>query len=158
MSTPIFDLEVTEDYQDMPILREKDVYLMKAFVDGGFRNTDLKSLNFVRKYLKAVTLADIATADGRRISHYSYKGLEGNGLRKDLEWPKVPKKDQMPQSFITLWKNAINKCFINQASGIRRRIKSSLTLINWFDQDVGKKWTWWLIHGESRIYPRNNDS
>ena len=25
MSTPIFDLDVTEDYQDMPILRETDV-------------------------------------------------------------------------------------------------------------------------------------
>ena len=54
MSTPIFDLEVTEDYQDMPILCEKDVYLMEAFVDSGFRNADLKALNFVRKYLQAV--------------------------------------------------------------------------------------------------------
>ena len=52
----------------MPILREKDVYLMEFFVKGGFRNTDLKSLNFVRKYLQAVTLADIATSDGRHIS------------------------------------------------------------------------------------------
>ena len=47
MSTPIFDLDVTEDYQDLPILRETDVYLMEAFVEGGFRNADLKSLNFV---------------------------------------------------------------------------------------------------------------
>ena len=84
MSTPLFDLDVTEDYQDMPILCEKDVYLMEAFVDGGFRNADLKALNFVWKYLQAVNLSDIATADGRRISHHSYEGLEGNGLRKDL--------------------------------------------------------------------------
>ena len=139
MSTPIFDLEVTEDYQDMPILCEKDVYLMKAFGNSGFRNADLKSLNFVRKYVKAVTLADIATADGCRIFHHSYEGLEGNGLHKDLEWPKVPTKDQMPQSFINLWKSTLNKCFINQASGIHRRIKSGLTLENWSDQDVSKK-------------------
>ena len=75
---------------------------MEAFVDCGFRNADLKSLNFVRKYLKAVTLADITTADSRRVSHHSYEGLESNGLRKDLIWPKVPTKDQIPQSFITL--------------------------------------------------------
>ena len=140
MSTPIFDLKITEDYQDLPILREKDVYLMKAFVDGGFRNADLKSLNFVRKYLKPVTLADIATADGRHISHQSYEGLESNGLRKDLIWPKVPTKDQMPQAFITLWKSALNKCFVNQASGNDRQIATGLSLGNWFDQDMGGKW------------------
>ena len=158
MSTPIFDLDVTEDYQDMPILRETDVYLMEAFVEGGFRNADLKSLNFVRKYLQAVTLADIATADGRRISHHSYKGFEGNGLHKDLVWPKVPTKEQMPKSFITLWKSTLTKCFIDQASGIQRCIAPGLTLGNWFDQDVGKKWKWWLVQGESRIYRRNDNS
>ena len=47
MSTPIFDLDVTKDYLDMPLLCEKDAYLMEAFVKGGFRNADLKALNFV---------------------------------------------------------------------------------------------------------------
>ena len=75
---------------------------MEAFVDGGFQNADLKSLNFVRKYIQEVTLTDIAIADGRRISHQSYEGLESNGLRKGLIWPKVPTKDQMPQAFVTL--------------------------------------------------------
>ena len=112
MSTPIFDLDVTEDYLDIPIICEKDAYLIEAFVNGGFRNADLKALNFFQKFLQAVTLSDIATADGHRISHYSYEGLEGNGLRKDLVWPKVPTKDQMPQSFTTLWKSALNKSFI----------------------------------------------
>ena len=73
------------------------MYLIEAFVDSGFKNSDLKALNFVRKNLQVVTLSNIATADGRRISHHSYEGLEGNGLRKDLVWPKVPMKDQMPQ-------------------------------------------------------------
>ena len=62
MSTPIFNLEVTEDYQDMLILCEKGAYLMEAFVDGGFRNADLKAFNFVRKYLQAVTLSNIVTS------------------------------------------------------------------------------------------------
>ena len=96
---------------------------MEAFVKGGFRSADLKALNFVWKFLHAVTLSDIATADGRRIAHHSYKGLEGNGLRKDLVWPKVPTKDQMPKSFITLWISALNKCFIDQFSGINAASK-----------------------------------
>ena len=93
MSTPIFDLEITEDYEDLPVLQERDVYLMEAFVDGSFRNADLKSLNFVRNYIEAVTLADIDIADGSCISYQSYKEIESNGLRKDLTWPKVPTKE-----------------------------------------------------------------
>ena len=72
-------------------------------------------------------------------------------------WQKVPTKDQMPQSFTTLWKSALNRCFIDQSSGIQRRIESGLTLGNWFDQDVGKKWKWWLRHANSRIYYCNYD-
>ena len=44
MSTPIFALEITEDYKDLPVLQEREVYLMKAFVDSGIQNADLKSL------------------------------------------------------------------------------------------------------------------
>ena len=116
-SNPLYKLEITKDYDDLPILRKKDVYLLQAFVKNGFRNTDLKSLNFVRKFIQAVTLADIVTTDGNRISHLSYDAVEkSNGLHKELRWPKVP--DELPPSFITLWKSALNKCFINHSSTI----------------------------------------
>ena len=68
MSTPLYKLDIMEDYKDVPLLRKKDEYLMMAFVKGDFRNADLKVLNYVRKFLKAITLADISTADGSRIS------------------------------------------------------------------------------------------
>ena len=68
MSNPLFKLDITEDYDNIPLIRQKDEYLMIVFVKGGFRNADLKALNFVRKFLQAVTLADISTADGTRIS------------------------------------------------------------------------------------------
>ena len=58
---------------------------MIAFVEGGFRNADLKALNFVRKFLQAVTLADISTADGTRISIQAYDVVVGNGLRKGIK-------------------------------------------------------------------------
>ena len=69
MSNPLFKLEITEDYNDIPLLRQKDEYLMKAFVDDGFRDAELKVLNFVRKFIQAVTLADtdISTVDRKRI-------------------------------------------------------------------------------------------
>ena len=92
MSNLLFKLDITENYDGLPILHKKDVFLMQAFVAGRFRNAELKSLNFVRKSMQAVTLADIATAKRNRISHQSYKEVESNDLHKDLQWPKVPTK------------------------------------------------------------------
>ena len=84
MLTPIFKLEITEDYDDLPLLRQKDEYLMIGIVGGGFRNADLKALNFIRKFLQAVTLANISTADGIRISIQAYDVIVGNGLRTGI--------------------------------------------------------------------------
>ena len=85
MSTPLFKLDITEDYKDVPLLRQKDEYLMMAFVKRGFRNADLKALNYVRKFLKAITLADIVTADGSRISFQSFNIIERNSLRLGIK-------------------------------------------------------------------------
>ena len=75
---------------------------MIVFVEGGFRNADLKALSFVRKFFQAVPLAGISTADGTRISIQAYDVVLGNGLRKGIKWPKTPTKEEMPASFITL--------------------------------------------------------
>ena len=64
MSDPFHKLDITKDYEALPLLRNKDVYIMQAFVDKGFKNSELKALNFVRKFIQAITLADITTIDG----------------------------------------------------------------------------------------------
>ena len=84
MSNLLFKLDINEDYNDYPLLRKKYKYLMKAFVDWDFRNAELKAFNFVRKFLQSFTLADISTADGKRISFQTYTGVESIGLCKDL--------------------------------------------------------------------------
>ena len=86
-------------------------------------------------------------ADRSRISDQAYKGIESNGLRKGIIWPKVPTKEQLPPAFIILWKIALNKCFINHASSIDRRISTGISLGNWVDQEVGGKWVWWPVPG-----------
>ena len=49
---------------------------MQAFVTSEYRNVELKSLNFIKKSIQPVTLADTTTADGNRISVQSYKGAK----------------------------------------------------------------------------------
>ena len=63
---------------------------MEYFVNEGYCGKDLTQLNYVRKYLRAVTLADITTVDGNKIAHLAFDCKEGNGLREDIEWPRVP--------------------------------------------------------------------
>ena len=38
-----------------------------------------------------------------------------------------------------------------------KRITTGLSLGNWVDQEVGGKWVWWSVPGESRIYHRNDN-
>ena len=68
-SKACYKLEITEDYEDLPLLWSKDVYLMKAFVDHGYKEEDLKQLNFVRKYIRTMSLADTTTVDRHRVMH-----------------------------------------------------------------------------------------
>ena len=139
MSNPLFKLDITEDYDDLPLIRHKDEYSMIVFVEGGFRNSDFKALNFVRKFLQAVTLSDISTADGTRISIQAYEVVVGNGLRKGIKLPMTPTKEEIPASFITLWQSAIDKCFVNNCSNIKVLITNSKKLGGWTDQDINDK-------------------
>ena len=61
-------IEIVEDYRDS-LLRKHDTYLMQLFLDAkdNIPRTDILPLNTIRMYLKIVTVADIATPDGRRI-------------------------------------------------------------------------------------------
>lgn len=86
MSHPFYKLDITKDYVNLPRQHKKDIYIMQSFVDNGFKNNNLKALNFVCKFIKFVTLADIATVDGNCISYQSFEAVESNGLCKDLGW------------------------------------------------------------------------
>ena len=115
MSKPVYKLDICEDHPDLQPLRVNDVFLMQSFVDSGFRGADLKSLNFTRKFLKAITLADISTVDGRRITQQAFEARASNGLRVESNSPKaVP---GLSPAAIVLLQKAITKAFINLNSG-----------------------------------------
>jgi len=80
----------------------------KLFATGlnGFHNSDLAALNYVRKYLCAVTTLLIATVDGYRISHRAFEGMEGNSLRKASLWPCV--HIILHRTFLAIWKNKLD--------------------------------------------------
>ena len=89
MSKAIYKLDLCEDYLDLQTLRVNDMFLTQSFVDSGFRGADLKSLNFTRKFLEAISLADVATVDGCRITQQAFTASAGNGLRGETTFSKA---------------------------------------------------------------------
>ena len=49
MSNPLFKLEITEDYDDLPLIRQKDEYLMISFVKGRFQKCRFKNIKLCTK-------------------------------------------------------------------------------------------------------------
>ena len=68
MNDPAERIELIEDTPLMPALRENDTYIMKEFLDAGDKDDELKILNYMRMNIKAVTLADVTTPNGRSIT------------------------------------------------------------------------------------------
>ena len=91
-------LEIVKNFEDPPLLRQRDIYLMLVFETNGYKGESLKIINFVWKYLHAFTLADIATIKGNKISQQSIEDIKSNRLRKDVKWPRTP--PDLPENFL----------------------------------------------------------
>ena len=77
-----------EDICDIPLLREYDKFLMEEFIKAKIPLQELIVVNKMRIKNKAITLADIISADGTSISYYAWNGLQSNQLRESYDWPK----------------------------------------------------------------------
>ena len=85
MSNAVYRLDICEEYPDLEPLQVNDVFLIQYFVYLGFNGADLESLNFTRRYIQAITLADIATVDGHRVSQQAFEAIASNGLTCDVK-------------------------------------------------------------------------
>ena len=80
MNDPAERIELIEDTPLMPSLRINDWYIMKEFLDAGVKDNDLKILNYMRMKIKAVTLSDITTPNGRSITFDAWNLIGSNKL------------------------------------------------------------------------------
>ena len=103
-------LEIVEDYPEVPTLRDRDSYIMQAFIDAGFRNKDLYLLNIMRMAMKVVTIADIATPDGKKLLQRAFLLQSGNHLRDHYDWPRDPPGEFSP-AMLLLWQNALKSLY-----------------------------------------------
>ena len=83
---------------------------MQTIVDHRFCGQDLSWFNTMRMAIKALSLADIVTADDKAITHQAYLLKHSNGLHDSFDWSRFPPVVWSPP-FINLWVQALKSCF-----------------------------------------------
>ena len=83
-------LDVKGKFKQLQLLRQSDKFLMLSFIEQGYRK-ELLLLNKMRMSIQAISLADIVTSNGFKISQNAFLLLSSNGLRKaGFDWPNSP--------------------------------------------------------------------
>ena len=83
-------LDVKGKFKQLQLLRQKDKFLMLSFIEQGYRK-ELLLLNEMRMSIQAISLADIVTSNGFKVSQNAFLLLSSNGLRKEgFDWPNSP--------------------------------------------------------------------
>ena len=106
--------------------------------------------------IKAISLADIVTADGSAISHQAYLLKHSNGHCDSVDWPRPP-PGEWTTLFTNLWVRALKTCFI-ESFGIlsSRTLLQVAKLRRFMDSSVIDKWTCFYSDSEDRIFCRTN--
>ena len=102
-----------------------------------YKNLILKTLNYVWKHLKAYSLADITTIDGKYISQLAFTAVESNGFRL-VTWPRTP---EITNNMTSLWQRAVKSCFLNLYS-TSQKLRPQLELGTW---TKSVQWIYWKI-------------
>lgn len=139
------DITIQDTCPNLALHTTNDEYLMQAFLDEGYQDTELAALNRCPLYLWAVTLSDISTADEGSITYNAYHGKYQTPLRS-LGWPRRP--PSLPLANWLLWRRALDKCFIRPHS-TTRLLKNHLGA--WLP-DILPLWKWYFSASETRLY------
>jgi hypothetical protein len=102
-----FKIAFDDPFYKPKLQRTGDTFLMHAFVEQGFNPQELATLNQCRMFLKAITLADICTADGKNLHILSYTG--GKAREPHLHrynWARQP--PSLSPDHWALWRQALD--------------------------------------------------
>jgi hypothetical protein len=131
----------------LKLLRQHDQFLMKAFLLHGYSAKNLRMLNLCRMWVRAITLADLTTGNGRflrkqcLLSTYRRPPL-------DYKWPTTMQPDAHCWK---LWLSAIETCFLNPADP-HYRLRNSLG--HWTHVPV--EWDWFYSPTQDRLFERDD--
>jgi len=151
VSTQEADVLVSMDFTEVPFQHHSDIELMQLFVQTGWKQPDLHTLNHCRMFLRVFLLSDIVAGSGDFISPAFWD--RPSLVELDLDWPRT---QAPPQSTWLLWKSALAS-----ALHLGRNQRLALPLGQWYAQHQPRGWfyhpttnslweatsTQWIQHG-----------
>ena len=143
------DLDIHLAYQgpDVGLCRKDDEFLMDAFITKGYTGDDLRWLNWCRMHLHAVTLSDLATADGHWITEASWNGIRDPTRPSKYIWPRTAKPTR---PHWLLWRAAISLCFLEPGDRSRQLAQP---LGSW--TDANDYWRWFYSPSGDSVFRRD---
>ena len=96
--------------------RVDDTSLMEDFLLTDPSPTILTELNNCRIFLRAITLSDICTSDGRYVTRQCWEGT--HSLDSGILWPRQKKP---PSKSWSIWRKYIMRCYLADESTTRKK-------------------------------------
>ena len=150
-------ITVEDKTPSLPMLRENDKCIMDEFrTNKHIAPKSLQVLNRCRLYLRAFSLSDISTGDGKAISTQAWKGVyDGATGRKGELWPQIPPPSSANWK---TWREALRVTFCSQCnrqldSPLRHWVEESEH--KWYIQPTTKTLFATLEDGSWRLYKCN---
>jgi hypothetical protein len=139
------DVQLRDDISDFPPLREQDRNIMEAFSELGWPGSQIYKLNICRMFLQVITIAEITTGDGTRITHDAWTGKKDTNRKTTYLWPFQPIP---PPSFWDIWKKAL-------ASLCGRQYVLTVPLGKWTDAGATSS-MWWFDKATESLFQATN--
>jgi hypothetical protein len=146
-----FGFQFRDEFPKLQPAREADQFLMKAFVDHGYDGLQLHKLNTCHQFLKVITLADITTGDGKRLTDEALAGEPSGTTWHHYNWPRNPPK--LSRSHWKLWEKALHQAF---TSGNTSSTSLQDPLGSWL-VDPSDSWQWFYDPISNALYHKTDD-
>jgi hypothetical protein len=102
-----YGITIDDKVGDLFLWHRGDEYLMRIFVQHGYKGAALRRLNACRLFLRVETLSDITTADGRYISRWA---LEGCAAVNPIAYHAWLNQGEPGKQAWVQWQHALSQC------------------------------------------------
>ena len=140
-----FQIQLQDDGEQFRLQRKNDKFLMDAFIQAGCDRNILKELNECRMFLHAVTLSDIVSADGYKITINAWNGIREDRGGSKYQWPRT--QQILPTKHWEQWRRILEQIFLSR--GTPRGLTEHL--LEWTD-GAPSHWKWYFCPAEDRLY------
>jgi hypothetical protein len=116
-------IEIEDDIENFELTRQGDHTLTSAFIaaykEGIVSKSELKKANKCRLYLRVLTVADIASGDGRFVDDDMFKGLRNDARERALNWPVQGKPKSTDWG---VWRKVIRQSLLNSQGQLLKTV------------------------------------